>query len=123
METAAAVRAHGVEAEAIRADFTDEAHVTLLEKKVAARFGRIQILINNAGINIRKNVTDFALVEWRSVLDTKLTGVFLLSRAFLRLSRGIRASQVFENHHGSPVGFPVLTNRRRHRECRWTKGK
>jgi NAD(P)-dependent dehydrogenase (short-subunit alcohol dehydrogenase family) len=88
METAAAVRAHGVEAEAIRADVTDEAQVAVLEKKVAARFGRIQILINNAGINIRKNVTDFTLVEWRSVLDTNLTGVFLLCRAFVPQMKG-----------------------------------
>ena len=88
METTAAVRACGVEAEALRADVTDETQVAVLEKKVAARFGRIQILINNAGINIRKNVTDFTLVEWRSVLDTNLTGVFLLCRAFLPQMKG-----------------------------------
>jgi NAD(P)-dependent dehydrogenase (short-subunit alcohol dehydrogenase family) len=88
METAAAVRAHGVEAEAIRADVTDEAQVAVLEKKVAARFGKIQILINNAGINVRKNVTDITLVEWRSVLDTNLTGVFLLCRAFVPQMKG-----------------------------------
>jgi NAD(P)-dependent dehydrogenase (short-subunit alcohol dehydrogenase family) len=88
METAAAVRAHGVQAEAIRADVTDESQVAVLEKKVAARFGRIQILVNSAGINIRKNVTDFTLVEWRSVLDTNLTSVFLLCRAFVPLMRG-----------------------------------
>lgn len=88
IETAAAVRARGVEAEAIRADITDEAQVAVLEKKVVARFGRIQILINNAGINIRKNVTDFTLVEWRSVLDTNLTSAFLLCRAFLPVMKG-----------------------------------
>lgn len=87
-ETTAAVRACGVEAEALQADITDEAQVAALEKKVAARFGRIQILINNAGINLRKNVTDFTLTEWRSVLDTNLTGAFLMCRAFVPAMKG-----------------------------------
>ena len=41
------------------------------------------ILINNAGTAIRKNVADFSLDEWKLVTDTNLTGVFLVSRAFI----------------------------------------
>ncbi|MGD0090271.1 MAG: SDR family NAD(P)-dependent oxidoreductase, partial [Planctomycetota bacterium] len=48
-ETAAAVRARGAEAEAFPADVSDEAQVLALEKAVSARFGRLHILINNAG--------------------------------------------------------------------------
>jgi NAD(P)-dependent dehydrogenase (short-subunit alcohol dehydrogenase family) len=59
-----------------------------LESDVGQQLGRIQILINNAGINIRKNLTDFSLEEWRSVLDTNLTSVFLLCRAFVPHMRG-----------------------------------
>lgn len=88
MLTASAVRACGVQAEAIRADVTDEMQVSVLEKKVAARFGKLQILINNAGINVRKPITDLTLIEWRSVLDTNLTSVFLMCRAFVPLMRG-----------------------------------
>src|SRR6266581_9626102 len=58
-DTAKAVRAAGGSAEPFRADVTDEQQVLQLQKEVAARFGKIQILINNAGINIRKPVTDF----------------------------------------------------------------
>ena len=82
------VRALGTEAEVFQADVTDEEQVQKLERAVIARFGRIQILINNAGINIRKPVTDFALAEWRQVMDTNLTGPFLMCRAFVPHLRG-----------------------------------
>jgi NAD(P)-dependent dehydrogenase (short-subunit alcohol dehydrogenase family) len=48
---------------------------------------RLHILINNAGINIRKPITDFSLAEWRSVIDTNVTSVFLLCRAFVPLMK------------------------------------
>jgi NAD(P)-dependent dehydrogenase (short-subunit alcohol dehydrogenase family) len=48
----------------------------------------VQILINNAGINVRKNLTDFTLDEWQSVIDTNLTSVFLLCRSFVPHMRG-----------------------------------
>ncbi len=86
--TADAVRKLGAEAEVFQADVTDESQIARLEKSVTARFGKIQILINNAGINIRKPVTDFTLAEWRQVLDTNLTGVFLACRAFVPQMKG-----------------------------------
>jgi NAD(P)-dependent dehydrogenase (short-subunit alcohol dehydrogenase family) len=85
---AAEVRALGTEAEAFVVDVTDEAQVARLEADVRARFGRVQILINNAGINLRKPVTDFTLAEWRLVMDTNLTGTFLLCRAFVPQLKG-----------------------------------
>ena len=87
-ETAAACHALGAEAEVFPADVTDEAQVARLEKEVLSRFGGVHILINNAGINIRKPVTDFTLDEWRRVLDTNLTSVFLLCRAFVPHLKG-----------------------------------
>ena len=87
-DTAAACHSLGAEAEVFPADVTDEAQVAGLEKAVAARFGHVQILINNAGINIRKPVTDFTLDEWHCVLDTNLTSVFLLCRAFVPHMKG-----------------------------------
>lgn len=87
-ETAEALRARGATAELFPADVTDEEQVRALEQAVIRRFGKLHILINNAGINIRKPVTEFTLAEWRSVLDTNLTGVFLLCRAFVPHMRG-----------------------------------
>ncbi len=73
----------GAESEIFIADVRDEAQVGQLEQDVIARFGGVHILINNAGTAIRKNVADFSLDEWKLVTDTNLTGVFLVSRAFI----------------------------------------
>ena len=86
--TAAAARELGVAAEAFQADVASEQSVRQLEKQVAARFPKIQILINNAGINIRKSITDFTLAEWNQVMDTNLTGVFLMCRSFVPPMKG-----------------------------------
>ena len=86
-EVKAEIAAHGT-SEIFVADVRQESHVIRLEKKVAERFGKIHILINNAGINIRKNLTDFTLEEWQSVMDTNLTSVFLMCRAFVPHMRG-----------------------------------
>lgn len=70
------------------ADVAEEDAVNRLGKEVSEKFGTVQILINNAGINIRKNLPDFSLAEWRSVIDTNLTSVFLMCRAFVPQMKG-----------------------------------
>jgi NAD(P)-dependent dehydrogenase (short-subunit alcohol dehydrogenase family) len=87
-ETADAVRNLGSEAEVFVADVTNETQIDELAKEVGKRPGGLQILINNAGINIRKPVTEFTLAEWRLVMDTNLTGVFLMCRGFVPLMKG-----------------------------------
>jgi NAD(P)-dependent dehydrogenase (short-subunit alcohol dehydrogenase family) len=86
--TAESVRSLGAEAEVYQTDITKEQKVRQLEKAVAARFGRVDILINNAGINVRKTITEFTLEEWNSVLQTNLTGPFLMCRSFVPLMKG-----------------------------------
>jgi NAD(P)-dependent dehydrogenase (short-subunit alcohol dehydrogenase family) len=78
----------GGHAEFFVADVTSEAQIDKLETEVSLRLGKVQILINNAGINVRKNLTDFTLDEWQSVLNTNLTSVFLMSRRFVPHMRG-----------------------------------
>ena len=87
-ETAAAVRKLGADAVVHQADVTDESQIERLEKAVTEPFGKVQILINNAGINIRKSVIDFTLAEWRLVMDTNLTSVFLMCRTFVPQMKG-----------------------------------
>jgi NAD(P)-dependent dehydrogenase (short-subunit alcohol dehydrogenase family) len=81
--TAAAVRETGADAEIFQTDVVDENQVRELEAGVLKRFGSVHILVNNAGINVRKTVPEFTLDEWRSVLDTNLTSVFLMCRSFV----------------------------------------
>jgi len=87
-ETAGAVRKRGAEAEVFQADVTDEQQVGRVEKDVVEKFGKVQILINNAGINLRKPVTDFTFDEWRQVMDTNVTSAFLLCRSLVPHMRG-----------------------------------
>ena len=87
-EVAAAARDLGSEAFTFTTDITDEAQVLQLEKDVSERMGRVQILINNAGVNVRKPITDFTLEEWRRVTDTNLTSAFLMCRSFVPHMKG-----------------------------------
>jgi len=87
-ETAAAARKLGAEATVFRADVTDEAQVRQLEEAAVGHFGKIQILINNAGMNNRKPVAEFTLTEWQQVMDTNVTSVFLMCRSFVPHMRG-----------------------------------
>jgi NAD(P)-dependent dehydrogenase (short-subunit alcohol dehydrogenase family) len=87
-DAAAAVRAANAGAEAFAANVTSEAEVAELATRIMARFGKVHILVNSAGINVRKNLTEFTLEEWRRVMDTNVTGVFLMCRALVPLMKG-----------------------------------
>jgi len=88
LETEAAVREAGSEAKIFVADVAKEADVLRLQEEVTAACGRVNILINNAGINLRKQVHEFTLEEWTRVMDTNVTSVFLMCRAFVPGMKG-----------------------------------
>jgi 2-deoxy-D-gluconate 3-dehydrogenase len=73
--------ATGAKAASIAVDVTDAASCRALVEATVARFGRLDILINNAGINIRKAPESYSAEEWHRVLDINLTGSFLCSQA------------------------------------------
>lgn len=78
-----AIAERGGTAALFPADVTKEGEVARVAEAVTSQFGPAQILINNAGTNIRKNVVDFSLEEFRSVLDSSVTSTFLMCRAFV----------------------------------------
>ena len=83
-KSAAAVRELervGGQATAVGVDVADEASVTRLMDTVKTRHGRLDVLINNAGINIRKPLHELSLAEWRQVIDTNLTSAYLCCHA------------------------------------------
>ena len=83
-KSAAAVellKASGAQALAIEVDVTHESSVDRLFEQTQSRCGRVDILINNAGINIRKPVQTLALEEWQQVVATNLDSAFLCCRA------------------------------------------
>jgi NAD(P)-dependent dehydrogenase (short-subunit alcohol dehydrogenase family) len=83
-----AVEAAGGHAETFQADISEEENVRQLERDVIKAFNGVHILINNAGINLRKQLIEFSLEEWRRVLDTNLTSVFLMCRSFVPHMKG-----------------------------------
>ncbi len=87
-EVKAEIEQFGGKAHTFKADVTSEEDVKRLESEVSGQVGKVQILINSAGINIRKNLVDFSLGEWQSVLDSNLTSVFLVCRQFVPHMQG-----------------------------------
>ncbi|MEO6758372.1 MAG: SDR family oxidoreductase [Saprospiraceae bacterium] len=73
----------GGKAMALAVDIRDEAQVIAVMQKVIHQFGRIDVLINNAGIGIFKPVDDFSSDDWDQVMDVNVKGSFLLSKAAL----------------------------------------
>ena len=80
---AAEITVAGGDAKAFPADVTSEDQVRAVEHAVTSAFGKAAILINNAGINIRRPIHEFTLDEWRRVMDTNVTSAFLMCRSFV----------------------------------------
>jgi NAD(P)-dependent dehydrogenase (short-subunit alcohol dehydrogenase family) len=83
-----AVEDMGGKAQVFQADVSQEEQIRKLEHDVIGAFNDVHILINNAGINLRKQLVEFSLEEWRRVLDTNLTSVFLMCRSFVPHMKG-----------------------------------
>ena len=66
---------------AIEVDVTEQRSVEALVQSAVERCGGLHILVNNAGINIRKPPHEVTLAEWRRVIDTNLTSAYLCSHA------------------------------------------
>jgi len=77
----------GAEAMAAATDVTDEKSVTQLFSNVMDRFGRVDVLVNNAGIADSTPADELELALWRKVIDTNLTSAFLCGRAAIRIMK------------------------------------
>ena len=79
--TADAVRAHGREALDLPGDVSDDDHVASLAQQIVERFGRVDVLVNNAGVSFIAPAEETEASDWRRVLEINLTGPFLTCRA------------------------------------------
>jgi NAD(P)-dependent dehydrogenase (short-subunit alcohol dehydrogenase family) len=91
LDLQAAGAAYATDALEIRGDVSREPDVERAAREVEERYGRADVLVNNAGISFIRPAEDTGADEWRRVLEVNLTGPFLLSRAFGRmmLARGV----------------------------------
>jgi NAD(P)-dependent dehydrogenase (short-subunit alcohol dehydrogenase family) len=82
--TAELLRDGGHDAEFIQMDVSSEDDANRTVKRAIERFGRLDVLVNDAAIGTGKSLTDTSLAEWNRALAVNLTGVFLMSRAAVR---------------------------------------
>jgi NAD(P)-dependent dehydrogenase (short-subunit alcohol dehydrogenase family) len=80
-DTVAQITADGGQAWLLPCDVTNEAQVEETVTRAASRWDRIDVLINNAGVDDDTPFLEIDRARWRAVVDTNLTGVFLMSQA------------------------------------------
>jgi 3-hydroxybutyrate dehydrogenase len=104
----------GMPAMAITVDVTEESQVDAAMDAVLGRFGRIDILVSNAGIQIVSPLEDLCFADWKRLLAIHLDGAFLTTRAVLRpMYRQSRGSIIYmgsvHSKLASPLKAPYIT--------------
>ena len=80
-DTKTAIEANGGSAFVVRLDVTEKAQADAAIARCLDQTGRLDVLINNSGIAITRRLLDVSEDEWRSVLDTNLTGAWFMAQA------------------------------------------
>lgn len=90
-ELCADLTSDGVECLPVPTDVTDRGQVSALFDAARERFGEIDVVVNSAGIGLQAGLVDTDYEQWRSVIDTNLTGAYLCCReAAARMREGGR---------------------------------
>ena len=110
-ETAALIQSEGGAVLTGIVDVRDHAQVRAWIAEILARFGRINCLFSNAGVNARSIVADMTLAQWSLLIDTHVTGTFNFCQAVLRGMVEQRAgSIVITSSDFAIVGVPNAAN-------------
>jgi NAD(P)-dependent dehydrogenase (short-subunit alcohol dehydrogenase family) len=86
-EVTSGIRSAGGHALPVTTDVTREDQVARLFSKACERFGRVDVLVNNAGVPTHVPTEDITLQYWQEVLDVNLTAAFLCSREAIRIMK------------------------------------
>jgi sorbitol-6-phosphate 2-dehydrogenase len=96
-DTAAKVRNEtGRRAIAVKVDVTDEAQVEAMVNRTVAEFGRLDVLVSNAGILIAEEITEFPSEKWRAVMNVNLFGYFLTAKHAARVMKSQKKGSIIE---------------------------
>jgi len=93
-ETMRAVTSHGAEAIELLGDISDEPTVSRFAATVRERWGRADVLVNNAGISMIAPAEDLTATDYRRVLEVNLVAPFLLAKAFSQMMLSQRAGSI-----------------------------
>lgn len=97
VEAALKLQAQGLPTEAIALDVTDSASIAKAAADVQRRFGRLDILINNAGVfndDLQRKPSEQSMETWRTTFDTNVFGVVATTQAFLPLLKQAPAGRI-----------------------------
>jgi 3-oxoacyl-[acyl-carrier protein] reductase len=83
-ETLEGIKKLGAKAIAIKADIRDEKQVEQMVRKTIEAFGKVDILINNAGVVKDRSIRNMTLDDWNLVIGINLTGAFLCTREVVK---------------------------------------
>jgi NAD(P)-dependent dehydrogenase (short-subunit alcohol dehydrogenase family) len=86
-DVASGIRNVGGTALPVTTDVTREEQVVRLFRQAHETYGRVDVLVNNAGVPTHVSTEDIALAYWREVLDVNLTAAFLCSREAIRIMK------------------------------------
>src|SRR5207237_290263 len=104
------IRAEGGEAHFLRHDVTDEPSWAAAVRRALEAFGRLDVLVNNAGISFAKPLGEMTLAEWRRLMAVNLDGVFLGTREAVRAMRGSGGGAIVNVSSASGlVGSPTAS--------------
>jgi NAD(P)-dependent dehydrogenase (short-subunit alcohol dehydrogenase family) len=81
------LREHGVQGMAVKLDVGDEAQADEVVRQALDRFGRLDVLVNNAGTDVTLSVEELSFADWDKVLRTNLRGPFVLSKTVFPVMR------------------------------------
>jgi 3-oxoacyl-[acyl-carrier protein] reductase len=108
-ETVAEIRALGVEVLPIEADIRSSSQVAAMFELVIKRFGRLNLLVNNAGVQTWKPLLDVTEEEWDLVVDTNLKGCFLCTQQAARYMKDHGGGSIVNLGSGcNKLAFPRL---------------
>ena len=79
-KVAAEIKASGKEAQAYVLDVTNEEQAEAAVQKIAAEYGRLDVLINNAGTDVTLSVEELPINDWERILAVNLSGPFMMSK-------------------------------------------
>ncbi|MBI3665444.1 MAG: 3-oxoacyl-ACP reductase FabG [Acidobacteria bacterium] len=107
---AAAIRGQAAQASTLRLDVADPASISAGVEQVLRDHGRLDILVNVAGTNIRKRAEDYTLEEFDAVLSTNLRGIFRVTQVVGAAMKRQRKGKIINiGSLTTTLGFPYLS--------------